>query len=192
MAKEKMHSKKILITISKDLYLSLLQIKEKRGHVTISETIRAGLGEYKVNQLDNYIEVAKKRQKRKKGDPVVTEQDMIRQGIRQKVRTDVKLTEFANICKELKGEITGEGHESVCRYKTYEELAGGTVDHMDREMPLELLTPDLVNTQYTDIAGETGEDAKRKIRGLLREQEQTQEGQEAEPAAVPNEEPTEA
>ena len=150
-------NKKILITVSDEMFDQVEDVRKKLGHMSISETGRYAFAVLIKRELNNYLEIQQKRLKNK---------EIIIPEITSKKKK--KIDQKAKICASLKGVVEEGENGNVCIYTAYEELPGNKIEETMQKIPFDMLGDDIIEYQYKTLTGGTGKEAKDKIKGILR------------------------
>lgn|SRR3990167_5191975 len=144
---------KILIMVKDDMRNALDDLTQKRGFLTLSETVRWALGEMIKREFPDYIMIARDRMKLRNASPM---DKVVAKEATDKARKELSQNRKLEICKTLSGksvEINGHKH---CVYKMYSQRTGKEVafDSVEIKEPLELLTDESIRNQYRDKLGQ--------------------------------------
>jgi len=148
--------------LSETIDRKLQEIHNKIGHSNLIATLIECINT-KYNEEFDYVEVARRKLQQNSTpiDKIQAENNL------KKARENIKLEQGQVLCQVLDGneiDIKGIPH---CDFITYSETTGKKVRTSSNRSPMDHLNNDDVNSQYRDILGNTGPDAREKLKGLI-------------------------
>ena len=173
MPRIKNERKSVLISFLKEEYEEYFNIQKSKGYASFNECIRmlCKAGASKVDPT--YVRELKLRAEKTKikdnqSPEEKIKEELERQDLRDKVKTEKKLNEGRARCSLLGGtEVLSEGNVPHCEYHTYiENNDRQSVRGVYNKCPIEDLKDWDVENQYQDFVNQRGPEITKRLKEL--------------------------
>ena len=145
----------------------LKRIQEKRGIMSVTETLRYCISETHAKEFKDYIEVQRQRALIDPKEKAIIKADasIEAEARREKAKLDKARNHAIGLCNAMNGEVVIDpttGFES-CRYTMYNMSSPWIINEHEVTEPLDILNDETPSLQYQGLMNERGEEGKRVI-----------------------------